>query len=85
MLLGLPMGQGWDEFPRGRGNDFRPNRQARVGERDRRIAGRYFEQGPAPRQWISDQPPAPALSHIGAFVALTIVIVVAGAAALLRV
>ncbi len=62
------------------------NRRARIrASRNRIITERHFEQGPAPRQWISDLLP-PALPHIGAAVVTTLaLVVVAGAVASLRI
>ena len=61
------------------------NRRARIrASRNRIITERHFEQGPAPRQWISDLLP-PALPHIGAAVVILAVVIVAGAVASLRI
>ena len=58
------------------------DRRARLGSRNRSIAHRHFEQGPA--QSVSDLLLAPALPHIGAAV-VACAIVIAGAVASLRI
>ena len=61
------------------------DRRARLGSRNRSIAHRHFEQGPA--QSVSDLLLAPALPQVGAAVVTTfaLVVVVAGAVASLRI
>ena len=75
----------------GRRNGTRLYRRDRLGSRDRRIARRYFEQGPGKREWISDADRwyfcagVPALPQTGAAVVILAVVIVAGAVASLRI
>ena len=83
LVLFAPRMAPWWDLPV-HSRETRRNRRARKGSLDRRIARRFFEQGPAPRQGNSDLLLAPALPHIGAAV-VACAIVIAGAVASLRI